>query len=154
MFEVIGDKIKGAGNSNVVNQYQLFDDEAMQFAAQNDIKTIYYRLRQVDFDGSVNYTQSISVLMEKGEMLFDAQISPNPFSNAMRLNISTSINAPSTIEITDVKGTLVRKETLQTITGNGIYMLTDLDKLAEGMYFVKVIQGTDAKVIKVTKTNN
>jgi hypothetical protein len=154
MFEAIGDKIRGAGNSNVVNQYQLFDDEAMQFAAQNDIKTIYYRLRQVDFDGSVHYTQSISVLVEKGEMLFDAQISPNPFSNAMRLNISTSINAPSTIEITDVKGTLVRKETLQTITGNGIYTLTDLDKLAEGMYFVKVIQGTDAKVMKVTKTNN
>ena len=53
LFTEIG-KIPGAGNSNSTLRYHLEDT-----APLNGIN--YYRLRQVDYDGTINYSNIISV---------------------------------------------------------------------------------------------
>ena len=53
IYDVVG-TINGAGNSNILNDYQLYD--------YNFEKTInYYRLRQTDFDGKSSLTNNISL---------------------------------------------------------------------------------------------
>lgn len=154
MFEAIGDRVKGAGNSNVVNQYQIFDNEALGFATQNDVKTIYYRLRQVDFDGTINYSKVISVSMNQETTAFDASVYPNPFNGTINVTVSTNNTANTHIEVVDINGKTVYSETLGTLSGNSIYTITNLDKIPAGMYFIKVVQETDSKVVKVYKINN
>lgn len=48
-FETIGN-IQGVGNSTVQNDYQFIDHDA-----EYDI--VYYRLKQVDFDGTISYSK-------------------------------------------------------------------------------------------------
>ncbi len=45
--------IKGAGNSNSAHVYNITDDN------HSEKSTVYYRLKQVDFDGSTTYHQTI-----------------------------------------------------------------------------------------------
>ncbi|MES2379948.1 MAG: T9SS type A sorting domain-containing protein [Bacteroidota bacterium] len=154
VFEPIGQKIKGQGNSNNVNQYESVDADAMNYALANNSSTVYYRLRQVDFDGSINYSKSISILFDDEFIVFNATISPNPFDGLVQLNVLTNNEAPAQIEIIDIKGLVVYSEKLNFLQGNSNYVLHNLDQLAEGMYFIKVKQGIDVKVIKATKTNS
>ncbi len=63
--------IKGAGNSNSAHVYNITDDN------HSEKSTVYYRLKQVDFDGSTTYHQTIpaNCLANKE---YHISIYPNP----------------------------------------------------------------------------
>lgn len=58
-FEPIG-TVKGAGNSNTIKNYQYLDITSnLEHQTSN---TLYYRLKQTDFDGTVSYSPIQSVV--------------------------------------------------------------------------------------------
>mgnify|MGYP000893982544 CR=1 FL=1 len=69
-----------------------FANDAIAFATQNAIQTIYYRLRQVDFDGTINYSKVISISATEDAIGFDASVYPNPFNGTIHVNVSTNTN--------------------------------------------------------------
>ena len=153
-FTAIGEKVKGAGNSNTVNQYQVYDNDAIAFATQNAIQTIYYRLRQVDFDGTINYSKVISISATEDAVGFDASVYPNPFNGTIHVNVSTNTNEETHLEVYDLNGKTVYSQTITTLVGNTNFMITDLDKIPAGMYFVKISQSDNTKIVKISKVNN
>ncbi len=52
-YQIVG-TINGAGNSNILNDYQLYD-----YTFDNVIN--YYRLKQTDFNGNYTYAQEVSI---------------------------------------------------------------------------------------------
>jgi len=59
IFSSIG-QVEGAGNSNQSLSYQFQDNLSLTTSNQQPA-TIYYRLKQVDFDGQYTYSNTISV---------------------------------------------------------------------------------------------
>jgi hypothetical protein len=73
--------VKGAKNSNVVNNYGVVDFKAVAGVQ-------YYRLKQIDLDGTVNYSKAIAVNFSKASTL-SVSLFPNPAKDV--LNINTEI---------------------------------------------------------------
>lgn len=82
--------------------------------------------------------------MNESAVIFNLNMYPNPSSNV--INITTSGTQPiSSIEIYNITGKLVRKE-----TGiNAIRFTLSKQQLSEGMYFMKVFSGEAESVHKV-----
>ena len=80
-WETIGE-VEGSGYSDVVQSYQ-FTDEALPPTGEY----IYYRIKQVDFDGDFSYsaTRSIKIDAIQGENQW--LLYPNPSSNGSEIKI-------------------------------------------------------------------
>ena len=98
-FEDIG-KVDSEGNSLSVTEYS-FDDEDIDRNGK-----YYYRLRQVDLDGTIDYSDIVVISVDrKGD--FKADVYPNPAYGFVNINIETSELTDVHAVILDVAGKLV-----------------------------------------------
>ncbi len=98
-FEVIGEE-HGNGNSQTIIEYTYFDTDI-----PNQTKPIYYRLKQVDYDGQFEYSDAVMV---ESKPTTNTEIFPNPTSDfifvskpGFRFNVSLTDQSGIPIEIKD-----------------------------------------------------
>lgn len=132
-FEPIG-RVEGQGNSTAFVSYQFIDE-------QTGSGIIYYRLKQVDFDGTSSYSAIKSINIVQGSNI---SIYPNPTHGSF--TISTLQGGSYTIKITDIVG--------QTVYETEVHSESILDKniqvlLAKGTYLVQVTSGSTQSVTKL-----
>jgi carboxypeptidase T len=65
----------------------------------------YYRIKQVDKDGTVTYSKIINVVYNPGGI--NLVIYPNPVSNELRVKINTVQAEPVLVQVTDMQGRTV-----------------------------------------------
>lgn len=122
-------RIDGAGNSNMVLCYSAID--------YNPINgTLYYRLKQTDFDGKHTYSNIVAVFLEE---LFDVTFSPNPFREFVTIKINNaSPNNKYELKVYNILGTEVLKATI-------LYQITTLDAkyLSSETYFFKLFNNNE-----------
>ena len=125
-FSEVG-RVAGAGNSNVELHYSLMDMEGFQ-------NTIYYRLRQTDYDG----TSTLSKVIELNAQSQHQEIT-NLYVNNKTLHMQVKSNQAiaSSIEVYAVDGRLVHSEALTLSKGVGSYQI-DLPKSLSGVYLVNL----------------
>lgn len=126
-FDEIG-RVKAAGFSASPTTYPFFD---RNLPSQNDV--FYYRLRQIDRDGSVNYSK----IVEVKRALFNVApnnltLYPNPANETVTLSVPTSAR----VEWFDATG---RSLALPAVS-EGVY---DCSALTAGVYFVRVTEDKD-----------
>ncbi len=150
-WKVIG-KVKGNGTTNVVSSYQFTDVSLLDFARSDKLDItnnkqqtsnfLYYRLKQVDFDGKslLSEVRVINLYQTKNT---DWTIYPNPATN--ELHIETSVNEKFDVQLFDVTGKKVMENILFTNTTN-----INTSSLYQGMYFVR-ISDADGAVVKMQK---
>jgi hypothetical protein len=124
-FKTLG-IIQGKGTTSTANDY--FYQDAPIFAG-----TYYYRLRQIDFDGSYSYSNIIAVEFEKDQTHF--KVFPNP--TRLLLNIELGQNADAIIEIFDQYGQLAQRFSSK----NKATVQLDIRQLEKGIYFIRVQAG-------------
>ncbi|MCA0425822.1 MAG: GEVED domain-containing protein [Bacteroidetes bacterium] len=147
-FEEIG-FVTGKGNSKTTVNYASVDYNAF---ARTGLTTLYYRLRQVDFDGAFAYSNVVAVSEE--DLLNDeVSVFPNPFVSQVSVNIEASNAGAASVSVLDMQGRVISTESLNVVVGSNYHEIKNLSKLSGGMYFVRVSQGGLSKTIKVTKTN-
>lgn len=113
---------KGAGNSSVKLVYEHMDRTPLPGIS-------YYRLKQVDYDGSFSYSEirTINVLSES------AVIYPNPLSAQAILNVNLPYSyGQGEFTIYDSSGKLIRSDKA-TQAKNKLA----ISELSEGVYFLK-----------------
>ena len=115
-FEDI-DRVEGAGNSNVIVNYQSFDD--------NPGNINYYRLLQVDFDGQ-NSLSDIIVVRNNNEK--EMLVYPNPSTGIVNIETENSVD----VAIYSSVGQTVAQYHFEANTLNKI----DLSDQPKGIYFV------------------
>lgn len=129
-------KIKGSGNTTSVQQYTFFDKNPLR-------GTSYYRLKQVDFDGKVNFSmiQSISFfsINDKGSI----QIYPNPAGDEIR--ISGGISENTKVDIFNVLG---NKMPISNIQITGAVLTLDISHFLPGIYIID-FHGNKMKFTKI-----
>ena len=93
-------KVSGAGNSSVTNSYEAKDESP--YSGVN-----YYRLKQVDFDGTVTYHNMVSVYIDKAGS--KTILYPNPMLVGEQLSIE-GLESGSILSVYDAEGRLVLQQ--------------------------------------------
>lgn len=134
-FENIG-TVKGAGNSNNSIIYQFND-------LQQPNK-VCYRLKQVDFDGTAEYSNIICI----NENTIEPIISPNPFNNQIQIGLSEV--GETEISIFDLQGKRWLKEIYNQ--GESFVLLQNLQSIPRGIYMIEVKTASQTLTQKIVKT--
>ena len=128
-------EVAGQGTKPAPTDYALTDANAAKLGA-----TVYYRLQQVDTDGTTAYSPVQSVTFSKSAQPVIA-LFPNPATASTTLDLSALPTGTYTVTLTDLAGRLVRSFT----TDGGLSRTLDVQELATGSYLLTVTgQGPDA----------
>ncbi|MFN3402603.1 MAG: glycoside hydrolase family 9 protein [Cytophagaceae bacterium] len=120
-FSTIG-SVPAAGNSSKVLTYNFMDENPA-------IGVNYYRLKQVDKDGSEEFSNVISVVWDEPTI----HLAPNPFTKTTRLKVSMPSYAEVEIRVLDLSG-----KPLAFLNGSSSKEFELGEELAEGMYLVQI----------------
>ena len=143
-FESIG-FVNGKGTTNIQVNYQLLDEKA--FAVVN---TVYYRLRQVDMDGTEHLSNIVRATKTE-RSIASTTVAPNPFNGITHLNIVSAEQGEYTITISDIQGKTIGTRVVNAIKGLNTISLTEMQQAGAGVYFIRVL-GTESTTIKVVKS--
>ena len=127
-FEDI-DRVKGNGNSNVIIEYQSYDFDLPK-------GVIYYRLKQVDFDGSANYSNVVAI---RNTPDIDVQIFPNPSDGNINIETTDAID----VTIYTITGQLIEQYHFEANSTNSI----DISNQPKGIYLLTYYSDKE-KIIK------
>jgi hypothetical protein len=125
--------VKGTGNSSVPKLYACYDISLFE-------EISYYRLKEIDKNGSIRYFNSISVLADAclNESINQIIVFPNPtISNQLNINTVTENADDIVCEIMDITGKLCKTQHITLQKGINNYNL-NLEGLATGIYLLKV----------------
>jgi hypothetical protein len=126
-------QVKGSGTSASAQNYQFTDD-----AVNLSSNVIYYRLQQVDLDGTTTYSKVVSVDVRNNATL---KIYPSLAKKGDVLQVETVGNA--TIEVLNINGQVVQSVQNAIKNGNSNTDKTTLTistaDLVSGRYFVRFI---------------
>jgi hypothetical protein len=113
-------------------------------------KVIYYRLRSVDADGQVDYSDVRMIRVAKQtEQTIAILTYPNPVTTELRITIPAQWQGKQvTYEMFNPNGSAAKR--LSTANSSQTETL-DLAKLAPGFYMVKVTCGTETATQKIIK---
>jgi hypothetical protein len=128
-FEFLG-RVEGFGQgvSNVNIKYSFPDNDLC-----NDIR--YYRLKQVDTDGLISYSEIIAVNCQSKKDFLN--VYPNPGNSTIVSSFYEHSGGFVRLEWHDMIGQIVKKEVHQVIKG---YNSIDsrIDEIAAGIYYLKI----------------
>jgi len=137
-FEAIG-TVAGNGNTNTISSYSFTDYNP-------GTGILYYRLRQVDFDGQLDYSKIVPVRIGTG--VSPVVLYPNPIRDIAFVLINTEIIGDVLLEIFDAAGKLVQSENANVLSGSNTIQI-DVSSLPQGFYFLK--QGVEVVKLVVSR---
>ena len=144
--------VDGHGTSNSPKNYTFFD-------AQPDA-TNFYRLKQIDRDGTLSYSPVIEVAFVNGmaDGITLQQNHPNPFNPETSIGYVLEDDASITLEIYSIDGRRVRSLVTEQMQSQGSYAVrwdgTDENgtRVTSGMYLYRMTATTqDGGVFEATK---
>ena len=141
-FEVVGD-VAGNGNSQHQIDYSYTDASVSKVQ-----KTVYYRLKQVDFDGAYEYSDIRVVRFDAVGNDMQLVAYPNPMNNELNVMVGLTNGESYQLEVTNLQGKLVHQE--NHTYDNGIHKL-NTSEWNSGMYIVRVATKHATKHMKVVK---
>ncbi|MBA9078564.1 hypothetical protein FHS90_003294 [Rufibacter quisquiliarum] len=129
-FVKVGE-VKGSGNTSVIIDYAFTDRSAAK-------GTAYYRLRQVDLDGTTEYSKVISVNNAGGaEVNGAAKVSvfPNPVTNGnVNIRFAELPKGTVNVRLVDLSGRVLHTGAMNA---DGTLNLTGLG-LSQGIYMISI----------------
>ena len=136
VFNRIGE-IAGAGTSTEAHTYQFTHQTPI--AGAN-----YYRLKQVDFDGTFAYSKVIAINAVGNDKIF---VFPNPVKDQLNIQYDHS-KGPATLFLFDAMG-----RRINTIVGgySGYYEAKLPSDLPAGAYWLRVIRSGKVQTLPVVK---
>ena len=98
---------------------------------------MYYRLKQVDYDGQSSMSEMIAVRCDESDLEPAVAVFPNPFRSELSLSLSNFGNKPATIEVFDIMGVLVMTKDIDA-TRNNYETVLNLGNLSAATYTIRV----------------
>lgn len=136
--------VKGAGTSNKLNNYSFIDANSNGF-------DVYYRLKQIDFDGKFNYSNIVKISNTDNGTFDIINVQPNPFDNELNIKVNSISDKNIQVLIYDAKGALVSERNVSGLFGLSTINIENASVLPKGFYILKVTQGGITKAVKLVK---
>ncbi|RAK67936.1 T9SS type A sorting domain-containing protein [Hymenobacter edaphi] len=129
-FTACGERVAGAGHSSSARRYVAYD-------AQPPGGTVYYRVRQVDFDGQSATTAAAAVRC--------GATSPAAYPNPVRRGelLRTALPAGTAVQLFDLLGRPVAAPTAAAESG----LTIDTHQLPAGQYWLRVAGGKALRLV-------
>lgn len=128
-------RVEGSGNSKDVVFYDFLDENA-----PNGI--VYYRIKQVDFDGMYDYSDVVTV----DNRSFSTKLWPNPSKGSATLVISSADYSKGFVQVHDTKGVLIEQFEAQVNQSISIG-----DNYETGLYIISIWNGSHLEKLKFIK---
>ncbi len=131
-YRLIG-KVVSEGTSNEISNYELRDyDVALP-------GVYYYKLKQIDFDGGYDYSETVSIRVSDEELQTKLKVYPNPAIDELSIELDLKELSEVKISIWDANGKLVLKNALNRILESGKHAeKLDVKQLDSGVYQMKI----------------
>ncbi len=133
-FVTVGN-IKGQGTSTQPHEYSFTDQNLTA-------GEYYYRLKQVDFNGSASYSKEVDVHVAPNNFSLE-QNYPNPFNPSTVINFNLSVDSKVTLNVYNVLGQKVAQLLNNTVKAGSHQVNFKASNLSSGVYFYQL----DAKGI-------
>lgn len=108
--------------------YEAFDTDPYR-------GTSYYRVKSVDFDGTVAYSDWKAVEIEGWDVL---QVYPIPTKDELVVELTATLNEEVSITVYDALGSQVLIQNAVITAANQQLLTVNVGGLAEGMYFITI----------------
>jgi len=133
--------IKGVGNSQTSIAYSTTD-----FSPYNNVS--YYRLKQVDLDGSFSYSEIKAVAIDG---FYSIYLFPNPTNNIVQVETNFASDGIVNYQVLDLTGKVVFSKTNAVKKGNQQTILP-ISNLGTGHYFLRInLNDSTIKTLKFNK---
>lgn len=110
--------------------------------------SLFYRIKIAGFNGQVSYSKIIR-LFNGGQAQAIINISPNPASDLMRINISSTTDENMELGIYDFAGRLMKTLNLAINKGTNELVILNLQNWQSGLYSVKIMMGNYIFIKKI-----
>lgn len=136
-----------ASNSVITSDYQYLDTESGKVGLR------YYRLHQIDLDGTDSYSPVRTVSFTGSDVVASTLVaSPNPFTDKLALSFNGTMPASGTAQVTliDMAGRTVREQRIELSSAS--MDLGNLSGLRAGLYVAKIaLPDGSAKMVRIQK---
>ncbi|MCC2546062.1 T9SS type A sorting domain-containing protein [Hymenobacter sp. BT175] len=130
-FRTLGFVPSESASSSSARAYRFLDTEN----GKQGIR--YYRLKQIDLDGTAAYIGPRSVTFEGATAKLDA--APNPFQSEVTLTLQARTeNKDARLVLLDATGRVVREQSIQVPAGASSLTLSELSGLPAGVYVLRL----------------
>lgn len=132
-------------NLATLHSYNFTDKEG----ASSNTNALFYRLKQINTDGSFSYSNIIAVMLNNKAVTINFQ---NPFSSNFQINIQTNSAQKAFITLYDLLGRYTGIS-MQSSLSSGVTTidLTNASSLAKGTYIADIFIGGKHYPYKVVK---
>ncbi|WP_266203574.1 IPT/TIG domain-containing protein [Pontibacter kalidii] len=144
-FEKVGRVDSKGSNSSVRLDYQY------AHKLGNETGTIYFRLKQVDLDGTTDYSKVVAVNVKAREVMQQLLVAPNPINYNSKLYFTAEVSGKATLVLHNMTGKKVYTKVVEVQDGPNEVQLPVYDKLSKGMYVLRVELNGQVSQIKVMK---
>ncbi len=143
-FEKIG-FVAGFGTSSETHAYSFVDASLSE-------GTYSYRLKQVDHDGTFDYSEIIEVDVTVPDVFALEQNYPNPFNPSTRIDFSLAVDSKVSLKVFDILGQEVVTLISSDLSSGSHKVDFDASALNSGVYFYRIeatgIDGTNFTNVK------
>ena len=129
-----------AGNSSVPRSYVLVDEHPYVSG------TSYYRLREVDYDGTNHYSKSVPVSFSSHLEILNTYA--DHANHTLNIQISHENESLIDFELSDITGKIISRDTRRLSTGIST-MTVDMESFSNGIYFLSLLDEGNKKVLKL-----
>ncbi|OKL40860.1 IPT/TIG domain-containing protein [Pontibacter flavimaris] len=144
-FEKVGRVDSKGANSSVRLDYQY------AHKLGNETGTIYFRLKQVDLDGTTDYSKVVAVNVKARELVQQLLVAPNPINYNSKLYFTAEVSGKATLVLHNMTGKKVYSKVVEVQEGSNEVQLPVYGKLSKGMYVLRVELNGQVSQIKVMK---
>jgi hypothetical protein len=120
-------RVRGAGTTTLPQDYRFVDERPLPGLN-------YYRLRQVDFDGTTEYHRVVA-LDFRADKQGEPRLFPNPAHERLTVALPAAAAQPTELLLLDVQGRVLRR---WAVPAGEIQQDFGLEGLAPGLYFLRV----------------
>jgi hypothetical protein len=142
--------ISSAGSGNQWYQNKLIINGATDSIFQPSRAAQYYTVVNDTSDGcvltsnTINYVLNVDTVPPPHALV----VSPNPTTGLVNISFTVNTTADLTIEVYDVAGRLISRQTNSNYTGSYSGQL-NLSGYADGMYLLKIVHGSNTTIKKI-----
>jgi hypothetical protein len=134
--------ITGHGTTTETQSYSFIDENLSG-------GKYVYRLKQIDFDGTFEYSKEVEVVVNVPEKFELSQNYPNPFNPSTKIKYQIAASNPVRLKVYDILGNEVAT-LVNEIQSTGNYEVTfDASSLSSGTYFYKLQAGSFVETKKM-----
>ena len=152
-FEKLG-FVNGKGTTNQISYYN-FNDVTYNHVGVNGStvpSVIYYRLKQLDFNGRFEYSPVVVVNNKTtAQQAVVMNASPNPFQAGFEININSKKETEATVEIFDAFGKRVANKTVHLVQGETFFSFEQASEWKAGMYFIALWVDDERQTLRIVR---